>query len=86
MTTRPWTAANSAAPHAILPRVAKQCGMPVIRPSLVYKRTVNPLAAGDIRHQIGNNTHAPQFSHNIRTRFDHSTRDLEVAPPLPPCL
>jgi hypothetical protein len=34
MTTRPWTAANSAALHAILPRVAKQCGMPVIHPLL----------------------------------------------------
>jgi hypothetical protein len=40
------TAANSAALHAILPHVAKQCGMLVIHPSLVYKRKVNPLAAG----------------------------------------
>jgi hypothetical protein len=61
MTTRPWTATNSAALHAMLPRVAKQCGMPVIHPSLVYKRKVNPLAAGDIEHQISNikqHTHA----------------------------
>jgi hypothetical protein len=56
MTTRPWTAANSAALRAILPRVAKQCGMP-FTPSLVYKRKVNPLAARDMRHPIGNNTH-----------------------------
>jgi hypothetical protein len=34
MTTRSWVAANSVAPHAILPHVAKQCGMPVIHPLL----------------------------------------------------
>jgi hypothetical protein len=43
------TTANSAALHAILPHVAKQCGMLVIHPSLVYKRKVTPLAAGDMR-------------------------------------
>jgi hypothetical protein len=68
MKTRLWTAANSAALRAILPRVAKQCGMPVIHPSLVYKREVNPLAAGERRYQTSNrdqHIRALQFSHNI---------------------
>jgi hypothetical protein len=43
--------ANSAALHAIPPHVAKQCGMLVIHLSLVYKRKVIPLAAGDIRRR-----------------------------------
>jgi hypothetical protein len=34
MTTRPWAAGNSAALHAILPCVAKKCGMPIIHPLL----------------------------------------------------
>jgi hypothetical protein len=77
------TAANFPALHAIPPHVAKQCGMPVNHPSLVYKRKVIPLAAGD----IGDDTsHTRSFFHDIGTRLNHSTWDLEATPPLPPRL
>jgi hypothetical protein len=84
------TTANSPALYAILPHVAKQCGMPVNHPSLIYKRKVTPLAAGreDIRHGTAgwDRSHASRLPHDIGTRLNHAAWDLEATPPLPPRL
>jgi hypothetical protein len=54
------TTANSPTLYAIPPHVAKQCGMPVITLSLVYKRKVLPLAAKveDITHGTTGHNHS----------------------------
>jgi hypothetical protein len=56
-------------------------------PSLAYKRRGSPPATG-VRHGTTDSmrSHALRFPHDIGTRLNHISWDLEATPPLPPRL